>query len=120
MPNALPRKIAPLWAILKPLALVAVASNAPLVTNGHASNPSRNFAMNTDLLSPAPAPDILEGSEKLATGNIIIVLVPTVTLGTQLIKYVNTTTRPTASSEHCITVTVLALINLKTLRHCWG
>ena len=58
------RKIAPLWVIPKLLAAVAVASNAPLATNGLASNQSRNFVMNMASLSPVPEPDTLAAQVK--------------------------------------------------------
>ena len=81
MLNASLPKIAPRWAIPKPLAPAAVASNARLVTNGLASNPSRNFATNTALLSPAPAPIKPAAPAKPVTANTISVNVLLATTG---------------------------------------
>ena len=78
-----------------------MASNAPLATNGHASNPSRNFATNTALLFPVQMRIKPAVPAKPAMENIITVLAVMVTLGAIRPKNVNTTTRPTASSEHC-------------------
>ena len=118
MPSASPPKIAQPWAIPKLLAPVAMASNAPLATNGLAVNQRPNFAMNTASPSPAPEPTKPEESAKLAMVNIITVLAPMGIHGTQLIKYVNMIIKPTVSSGLYTTVTVLARKIKLALRLC--
>ena len=149
MPSALPRKIAPLWAIPKPAAPVAVVSNAPLATNGHASNPRRKSAKNTAspcpdleleklvlakvvtvniiivhvillINTPAPAPTKLEVQAKLVMANTLPVHVLQIIFGTIYLKNVNMITRKTVPSELCITATILAhKLNSKALKLCW-
>ena len=57
MPNASPPKIAKLWVILKPLAMAAKASNAPLATNGLAYPLKNLFVRKKVLLWLAMKPD---------------------------------------------------------------
>ena len=84
----LPPKIAPLWAIPKLPAPAAPVSNAPLATNGHASNPSRKSVMSLALLSPAPAPTKPAAGVKLAMANIQNVPAHLATFGTIRLKNV--------------------------------
>ncbi len=119
MPSALPPKIAPRWAILKPLAPAALVSNAHLATPGHAVNQRPNFAMNTASPSPAPEPTKPAAPAKPAMENIPPAPAPPVMRGTIRLKNVNMIIKPTVSLAHYITATVLALINSKALKLCW-
>ena len=83
-------------------------SNAPLATPGLASNPNRNFAMNTVSPSPAPEPTKPAAQAKLAMENIITALALMGMFGkTVLVRVVNLIIQ-TVLSVHCITVTALA------------
>ena len=102
------RDFARLWAIPKPLAPAAMASNAPLATNGLASNPSRNmnknFVINTASLKLAPAPEDKSESVKPATVNTLTVPAHLVISGTIRLKHVKTL----VLSARCIIATALA------------
>ena len=109
------RKIARLWATPKPLAPAAAGSNAPLATNGLASNPSRNFAMNMASLSPAP--EDKSESAKPATANTPNVAALSVISGTIRLKNVKMPP-PTVLLARCITATVLAQMTIFPVRNC--
>ena len=115
--NVSRHKIAPLWGILKPLAPAGAVSNAHLAINGHASNPSRNFA--TNMASPSPATTLTKPVvvARLVTENIIIVLVLTATFGkTELAKVVNQIIQPVPSELYFIRI-IPVLMNLYHPKH---
>ena len=104
MLNASQRRIAPPWAIPKPLAPAAPVSNAHLATNGHASNPSRKSANNMASLSPVLVQATPAESAKPATINTPNVAALSVISGTIRLKHVKTL----VLSVRCITATALA------------
>ena len=95
----------------------ALASNAPLATPGHASNQSRNFAMNTASPKPAPAPDIPAASAKPAMVNTPNVPVRLATFGTIRLNNVKTPP-PTALSARCIMPMGHVQMTIFPVRNC--
>ena len=116
MPNVSPLKIAPLWAIPKPLAPAAMVSNAHSATNGLASNPIRKSANN--MASPYPVAEDKSESAKPVMANTPNVPVPQAMHGTLRLKNVNTILNLTASLVRCIIATVLAQMTIFPVRNC--
>ena len=114
MPNASPRKIAKLWAILKPLATAAKVSNAPLVTNGLVFNPIRNVNNNSVINTASNilvlGPAMLEEAENFATINMLSALVQVATIGKMEVANKKHQITLIAQSEHYSIVTTLVLI----------